>query len=231
MIVQAVIIAGGLATRLYPVTKKIPKSMIEINGKPFIDHQLKLLKNNGIEKVVVCAGYLGEMVEEYVGDGSNWDLDVKFSFDGEKLLGTGGAVRKSITMLDERFFVIYGDSYLPVDFRKVAAYFEKNDKSALMTVIQNGDRWDKSNVIFENGCIVKYDKKDKSPEMKHIDYGLGIFRKEVFEKINENDVVDLADIYKDLLKKNKLAGYEIFERFYEIGSFSGIEELKLLLKK
>ena len=231
MIEQAVIIAGGLATRLYPVTKKIPKSMIEINGKPFIDHQLKLLKNNGIEKVVVCAGYLGEMVEEYVGDGSNWDLDVKFSFDGEKLLGTGGAVRKSIAMLDERFFVIYGDSYLPVDFRKVAAYFENNDKSALMTVIQNGDRWDKSNVIFENGCIVKYDKKDKSPEMKHIDYGLGIFRKEVFEKINENDVVDLADIYKDLLKKNKLAGYEIFERFYEIGSFSGIEELKLLLKK
>jgi N-acetyl-alpha-D-muramate 1-phosphate uridylyltransferase len=229
MIEQVVILAGGLATRLYPVTKSIPKSMIDINGKPFIHHQLELLKKNSIKKVVICAGYLGDQIFDYVGNGNKWDIEIVFSYDGDKLLGTGGAVKKAYRMLDDFFFVMYGDSYLPIDFCDVAEFFEKDNKDSLMTVIQNGDLWDKSNVVFRNGEIVKYDKKDKNPDMKYIDYGLGIFNKKVFDNVSDNEVTDLADIYKRLLLNKRLLGYEVATRFYEIGSFKGIEELKLLL--
>ena len=229
MIEQAVILAGGLATRLYPVTKTIPKSLIDINGSPFIDHQIKLLEKNRIKKILICAGYLGEMIQDHLKKNKP-DIEISFSFDGEKLLGTGGAIRKAIRILDNEFFVIYGDSYLPVSFQDVAQFFEISGKKSLMTVVKNEDMWDKSNVIFEKSRIIRYDKKDKSPEMKYIDYGLGIFKKKVFDEIPEDQVTDLADIYKDMLKKNELAGYKIKSRFYEIGSFHGIEELKEYLK-
>jgi len=231
MIESTVIIAGGLATRLYPVTKKIPKSMIDINDEPFISHQLKLLKKNGINEVIICAGYLGEMIKNFTGDGRKFGLNIKYSFDGEKLLGTGGAVKKAINLLPDTFFIMYGDSYLPVDFQKISDYFNKNDKNALMTVMENSDKFDMSNVIYQNNKIIKYDKKEKVPEMNYIDYGLGIFKKNIFSNIKENEVIDLANIYKNLIEKDDLLGYEIKERFYEIGSFTGIEDLKIFLRK
>ena len=229
MIKTVALLAGGLATRLRPVTEKIPKSLIDINGKPFIYHQLNLLKNNGIKKVVICAGYLSEMIEEYVKDGKEFGVEVVYSKDGEKLLGTGGALKRALPLLGEKFFVMYGDSYLTVDYQKIAEDFEKSNYSALMTIIKNENKWDTSNVIYENGKIIKYDK-NSSEKMDYVDYGLEIMTPECLNSIPNNIAVDLSDIFKDLIVKGKMGGYEVHERFYEIGSFQGIEDLKNYLK-
>ena len=218
------ILCGGLATRLRPITEKIPKALVEIAGEPFIAHQLKLLKRNDIEKVVLCVAYCGEMIREVIGDGSKFGLQINYSFDGEVLLGTGGSLKKAIYLLGDSFFVLYGDSYLDCDYRSVQTAFERSGKSALMTVFLNENRWDKSNVLFVNGSIVSYDKKNLKPEMEHIDYGLGIFKSKVFKTVSENTAYDLADIYKNLAHNGDLAGYEVAQRFYEIGSKEGLEE-------
>ncbi len=226
MINDIAVLAGGLATRLYPVTQKMPKSMIDINGKPFVHHQLELLKKNGLEHVVLCIGYMGGMIQDYVKDGRRFGLKVTYSFDGDNLLGTGGAIKKALPELHEVFFVMYGDSYLPAGFLPVSDYFLRHNKKALMTIIKNDNKWDKSNVVFNNGAITGYNKKVTVPEMKYIDYGLGIFRRACFDGIKENEIADLADVYKGLASENELIGYEVEERFYEIGSFKGIEETK-----
>ncbi|MGA2141513.1 MAG: nucleotidyltransferase family protein [Brevinematales bacterium] len=230
MITDIALLSGGLATRLYPVTRDIPKAMIDINGRPFIHHQLELLKRNGLEKVVLCVGYLGDMIRDYAGDGKSFGLDIRYSYDGDRLLGTGGAIKKALKELSGEFFVMYGDSYLPVDFRAVSESFSKDGKKALMTVIRNNNEWDKSNVIFDKGVIKEYNKKISLPEMEYIDYGLGIIRKSCFDGLKENEACDLADIYRGLVSENELAGFEVNERFYEIGSFKGIEETKEFLK-
>ena len=231
MITDIAVLAGGLATRLYPLTRKIPKAMIDINGKPFIHHQLELLKKNGIRNVVICIGFLGEMVRDYVGDGKMFGLNVRYSSDGDKLLGTGGAIKKALNGLPEVFFVMYGDSYLLIDFSSVSECFVKQNKKALMTVLKNNNNWGKSNVIFDNGYVTNYNKKIMNPEMKYIDYGLGIIRNICFEQIKENETADLADIYSMLASENELIGFEVLERFYEIGSFKGIKETKEFLLK
>ena len=226
MITNLVLLSGGLATRLRPLSCSVPKALIEINGKPFIEHQLALLKKQGIMDVIICVGYLGEKIEEFVGNGKKFGVNVKYSYDGDKLLGTAGAIKKALPLLSEHFFVMYGDSYLPIDLKKVSDFFEDNNKQALMTVMENNDRWDKSNVIFNGNKIIKYDKNNIIPEMKFIDFGLGMMNKKCLNNLRENEIFDLADIYKDLIDKGELLGYEVKERFYEIGSLKGIEEFK-----
>lgn len=223
------ILAGGLATRLRPVTEKIPKSLIEINGEPFIFHQLRLLQKNGFKNIVICAGFLGEMIVDYVGNGEKFNLHVEYSFDGEKLLGTGGALKQALPKLGEEFFVVYGDSYLPCDYAAVQNTFQSADKLALMTVFKNAGQWDTSNVEYSDGKILVYDKKNKTERMHYIDYGLGIFNQAVFKNVSTTEPTDLADIYMQLLKENQLAAYEVNQRFYEAGSFSGIKELEAIL--
>ena len=218
------LLAGGKATRLRPVSETIPKSMIEVAGKPFIEHQIELIKKNNISKIVICASYLGEMIREFIGDGSKFGLKVEYSFDGEKLLGTGGAIKKAFHLLCDYFFVMYGDSYLTADFNKVSEYFLSKSKSGLMTVFRNEGKWDKSNIEYSNGEIIKYDKKAFDSKMKYIDYGLGILTKNAFEDFKDKDEFDLELVYKNLLKKRELLGYEVKKRFYEIGSFEGLEE-------
>jgi N-acetyl-alpha-D-muramate 1-phosphate uridylyltransferase len=225
-----VLLAGGLATRLYPVTHNIPKSMIEVAGKPFIAHQLELLKKKGIEKVVICTGKLGEQIEEFVGNGEKFNLDIKYSFDGERLLGTGGAIKKALNLIENEFFIMYGDSYLDIDFNAINKYFNRFGKLGLMTVLKNENLWDKSNVIFIDGKLIKYDKKNIIPEMNYIDFGLGILRKESFNLFENEEVFDLAEMYMKMLEQNELIGYEVFNRFYEIGSFKGIEETEKFFK-
>jgi len=225
------LLAGGLATRLRPVTEKIPKAMLEIAGKPFIYWQLRLLKEHGISKVIICAGYLGEQIEEYVKDGSSFGLSVSYSFDGAKLLGTGGAIKKAEAMLDEEFGIVYGDSYLDIDYRSVFDYFRNHSKTGLMTVFNNQNKWDASNVVYKNGEILKYDKKNKTGDMEYIDYGFGVLRKECFQSLPEDKVIDLANIYMNLVEKKEVLGFEIAKRFYEIGSFKGIEETDLYIRK
>ena len=224
------VLAGGLAKRLEPLTERIPKALVDINGEPFIAHGLRLLRSHGIEKVVICVGHLGEMIRERIGAGEDFKLQVQYSFDGSKLLGTAGAIKKALPLLGETFFVLYGDSYLDCDYREVQSSFEKSGKPALMTVYRNDGRWDTSNVEYEGGAVCDYDKQRPTSSMRHIDYGLGVFRRSAFEKIPDNQPYDLAAVYQHLLARGELAALEVHQRFYEIGSFEGIEELRRHLR-
>lgn len=218
------ILAGGLAVRLRPITETIPKSLVDVAGKPFVVRQLDYLRHQGVTRVVLCVGYLGEQVEAVVGDGSAYGLEVRYSWDGPTLLGTGGAIKQALPKLGQQFFVFYGDTYLPVDFQAVERDFLSGGKPALMTVLRNADRWDKSNVEFEDGNIIEYNKDAPRPEMAHIDYGLGALSAAVFGDTPTNEPLDLSDVYHDLSLRGELAGHEVFERFYEIGSRQGLEE-------
>ncbi|MBV8841323.1 MAG: nucleotidyltransferase family protein [Bryobacterales bacterium] len=222
------ILAGGLATRLRPTTETIPKTLIEIGGEPFLAHQLRLLNRSGIERVVLCVGYLGEQIQKYAGNGSRFGVHVDYSYDGSRLLGTAGAVRQALTMLGDSFFVLYGDSYLPCDYRAVEQTFLDSGKLGLMTVFHNEGKWDTSNVEFSGGRLVRYDKRSRTPRMRHIDYGLGVFRSAAFAALPGGQPYDLAALYQDLLARDELAAHEVGERFYEIGSFAGIRELESL---
>ena len=227
---QIVILAGGLATRLRPVTETIPKSLIEIAGEPFISYQLRLLKSKGIDNVVLCVGYLGEKIQDYVGNGEKFGLEVSYSFDGPTLLGTGGSIKKALPMLGNTFFVLYGDSYLDINYKDVNKVYRKAGKSGLMTVIKNDDRWDSSNIFFADGEVISYDKKNKSPEMKYIDYGLGILTQNAFDEFSELNKFDLSLVYQNLIKKRDLSGYVADKRFYEIGSIEGIKDTEEYIK-
>ena len=218
------ILAGGIATRLRPITESIPKALVDVAGVPFIFRQLDYLREQGVERVVMCIGHLGEMIEDRVGDGSAFGLQVLYSPDGPKLLGTGGAVKQALPLLGESFFLLYGDSFLPIDFSPVEEAFLKSGKTGLMTVLENRDRWDKSNVLYRDGHLVEYNKQAPSPEMKYIDYGLGILRAEALDRYAVGEVFDIADLYRTLSLADELAGYEVHKRFYEIGSHSGLKE-------
>src|SRR5215831_11078253 len=216
------ILAGGLATRLRPVTEKVPKSLVEVNGEPFIAHQLRLLKANGVSRVVLCVGFLGEMLREVVKDGRDYRLDVQYSFDGPALLGTAGALKRALPLLGRAFLTLYGDSYLLCDYAVVADAFEESRKQALMTVFHNEGQWDTSNVVFEDGRISAYNKKERTPRMQYIDYGLGAFTAKAFDRVPAEKAFDLADLYQAILADGELAGFEIKQRFYEIGSPEGL---------
>jgi NDP-sugar pyrophosphorylase family protein len=228
--IPVAILAGGLATRLRPITEKIPKSLVLVAGKPFLAHQLELLRSRGIHRAVLCIGYLGEMIQREFGDGSTYGLRLDYSFDGPKLLGTGGAIQRALPLLGDEFFVLYGDSYLPVEYRPVAEFFRRSGKLGLMTVYRNEGRYDISNVVFRDGEIAVYDKKNRPPEMRHIDYGLSLFKAPVFESYATDRPFDLTEVMGKLVRERQLAGYEVRERFYEIGSPTGLAELETLLQ-
>lgn len=224
------ILAGGLATRLRPLTEKVPKLLLEVAGEPFFNHQLRLLRKSGLTRIVLCVGYLGETIVERYGDGSAWGVQLDYSFDGEKLLGTGGALIRALPKLGDSFYVLYGDSYLPIDYLAVGRTFRASGKLGLMTVYENCEAYDASNVWFESDTIKLYSKKEKVPQMRHIDYGLGVFRAAAFAGYPGDAVVDLSTVQTDLVQRGELAGYEMRERFYEIGSTAGLRELDKLLK-
>lgn len=217
------ILAGGLATQLHPITETIPKALVDVAGKPFILRQLDYLRRQGVGRAVLCTGFLGEQIEAVVGDGSALGLAVSYSQDWPNLMGTAGALKQALPLLNSSFLVLYGDSYLPIDFASVERVFLASGKPALMTVQRNADRWDKSNVLFRDGVIVEYNKQVPTPDMKHIDYGLGALSAPVLAEETPGPL-DLADIYHRLSLSGQLAGYEVHERFYEIGSHEGLAE-------
>ncbi len=229
--VPVAILAGGLATRLRPVTATIPKALVDVAGRPFIDHQLALLRAHGIRRVVLCLGHLGEMVQEHLGDGSSHGVEVHYSFDGPCLLGTGGALLQARPLLDDLFWVLYGDSYLEVDYNAILADFQQRQALGLMTVLQNADQWDRSNVVFRDGRVVWYSKSAPTPEMRHIDYGLALLRGAALERVPHDRPYDLADLYTELVTGGQLAGYEVARRFYEIGSPTGLAETREYLQR
>lgn len=230
MLPTVAILCGGLSTRMYPATKTIPKALLDVAGKPFIDHQLKLLASKGASKVVLCVGNLGEQIKEYTGDGKKFGIAVEYSFDGERLLGTGGAIKRALNKLGEEFFIMYGDSYLlNVDFEDLYNKFRSSGKKAMMTVYKNDGKWDSSNVVFRDGAVIRHDKSEKDPEMRYIDYGLAIIKNRCFDRVADEQAIDLSEIYKSLVSEGQMAGLEVYDRFYEIGSFAGLEELNKLL--
>lgn len=229
--IPVVILAGGLATRMKPITEKIPKSLIEVNGKPFILHQLDYLKSQGIQNIVLCIGHLGHMIESLIGDGKALGLNIQYSLDGDKLLGTGGAIKKALPLLSKDFFVLYGDSFLPINYKDVEDAYVLSKKNALITVIKNDNQWDKSNVEFASGTLIEYNKHRPNERMHYIDYGLSILNQSIFDAYPENESFDLSDLYHKLSLHDHLAGFETFERFYEIGSQNGLKETETYLSK
>ncbi len=224
MSLPVAILAGGMATRLRPLTERIPKSLVEVAGKPFAVYQLELLRWHGLTQVVFCVGHLGEQVQAALGDGLRWDMNLQYIFDGPKLLGTGGALRRALPLLGEAFLVMYGDSYLECDYAAVERAFRVSGKLGLMTVFYNANRWERSNVLFVEGRILCYDKRHPTPDMQHIDYGLGAFHAQVLDAYPEGQPFDLATVYQDLIAQDQLTGFEVTQRFYEIGSPAGLEE-------
>jgi NDP-sugar pyrophosphorylase family protein len=224
------LLAGGLATRLRPLTGQTPKAMLEVAGEPFVAHQLRLLRREGVSHVVLCVGYLGEQIADFVGDGSQFGLRVDYKPDGPRLLGTGGALRAALDLLGDEFLVMYGDSWLDIPYAPVVEAFRDSGAPALMTVFRNEGQWDSSNVWFEDGRIRLYDKRKRLAEMHHIDWGLGMVRADALAAQPVDAPFDLADVYSELSRSGRLAGYEVKTRFYEIGSVEGLRETDALLR-
>lgn len=224
------ILAGGRATRLGPVTAKLPKLLVEVAGEPFFNHQLRLLRSAGLTRIVLCVGHLGELIAGHYGDGTRWGVQLDYSSDGPQPLGTGGALIRARPKLGEAFYVLYGDSYLPIDYAAAGQAFLASGRPGLMTVYGNEGRFDASNVWFADGEIRLYDKQHRGPAMRHIDCGLGLLRASALDGWPRDAAVDLADVYQRLVARGELAGCEVSQRFYEIGSPAGLKELDQFLR-
>ena len=225
MSLPVAILAGGLATRLGPLTASTPKSLIDVGGQPFAVHQIQLLRRHGFTDIVFLVGRLGEVISSTLGDGSTWGVQVRYVFDGPRPLGTGGAIRGALPLLGDAFFVLYGDSYLECDYESIESAFLASGKRGLMTVYRNEDQHDRSNVVYDEGHLVRYDKRQQTSDMRHIDFGLGAFLQSAFGE-RGNDPFDLELVYQELLAAGDLAGYEVGQRFFEIGSPDGLQSTR-----
>jgi NDP-sugar pyrophosphorylase family protein len=224
------ILAGGLATRLGAQARSVPKAMIDVAGRPFLVHQLELLRAHGASRIVLCVGHLGEQIEATIGDGSELGLEILYSDEGPVPIGTAGAVRGALGLLGEQFLVLYGDTYLRIDYLAVQLAFRASGLPAMMTVLRNEGRWDVSNVAFNDGRVLAYDKRRPAPEMRWIDYGLAALHSDAISR-TAPDATDLADVYAELARAGALAGYEATERFYEIGTPDALAETATFLSR
>ena len=227
---QVVILAGGLATRLGELTKKHPKSMVKILDKPFLAYQLELLRASGIIDIVLCIGHLGIEIMDTFGDGSKFGVHIRYSIEN-KPLGTAGALKHAASMLGNTFFVMYGDSYLFLDFPQVMSYFLSQNKLGLVTVFNNHNLYDRSNIVINGNMITKYSKVEKSKDMVYIDYGASILKKEALQLIPENHPYSLEDLFIRLIEQKQLLAFEVRHRFYEIGSPQGLKNFKAFVKE
>ena len=224
------ILAGGMGTRLRTLLGDVlPKSMVRVNGQPFVCHQMRLLARQGAKKIVFCVGHLAEPLMEYLGDGERFGLQIEYSFDGDKLLGTGGAIKNAGRFTGDQFAVIYGDSYLDVPFKPIYEAFVQSGKQSLMTVFRNENKFIKSNILFRDGSVIAYDKSDNAPpDMAHVDFGLSFYQRSVFDHFDKLPL-DLAVVTQWLIENNQLAGYEVLKRFYEVGTPEGVRDLEMYL--
>ena len=231
---QVVVLMGGLGTRLKDFTKDCPKSLVEVCGRPFFDHQLDLMTAWGFKKFVFLIGYKADMIEEHYGDGSSRGISIKYSYDGEKLLGTGGAVRRAYDLLEDDFLLMYGDSFMDIDYAETLYRYQRGKAAgarALMTVLRNNDRFDKSNVVMDGGRLVLYDKHNPTPDMDYIDYGVCVYEKSLFEGYADDEAFDIADIQHDLSVKKEMVAQIVTKRFYEIGSPGSLAEFSEYVKR
>ena len=224
------ILAGGAATRLGAIARETPKSLVDVAGQPFLVHQLELLRRRGVHDVVLCVGHLGAQIEAAIGDGSRWGVRVRYSYDGDRPLGTGGALRHALPLVGRAFLGLYGDSYLDCDYQAVARAL-LDGTPAVLTVYRNEDRWDRSNVLCAGGRIVRYSKTRPTPDMRHIDYGLAALRDEVLLRYPDGEPLDLARVYEDLVARGELVPFEVTTRFFEIGTPAGLAETRAHLAR
>ncbi len=225
MTMQVAILAGGLARRLGLLTENKPKSMVLVQGRPFLAYQLELLKRNGIANIVLCIGHLGDQIKSHFTDGRDFGVNISYSPE-DKPLGTAGALRNAEGLLEDEFFTLYGDSYLHLDFGAAMSYFKGKNKPALMSVYKNSDRYGKSNTLVEGDLVRKFSKKDRTADMVYIEYGANIFQRRVLEMIPQNEPYSLDELFPRLIEQGELLAYEVKERFYEIGSPRGLREFE-----
>jgi NDP-sugar pyrophosphorylase family protein len=221
------ILAGGLGSRLGEDVKDTPKPLLEVAGEPFLLHQLRQLGRSGARQVVLCVGYLGERIERVIG-GEQFGIRIMYSYDGPELAGTLGAIRRAQPLLGDRFLTLYGDTYLQVDFRAFDASWRSSQLPAAMTVLRNRGRWGTSNAILANGVVTHYDKSVPTPAMEWIDYGLGGLTTRALEMVS-TEKRDLADLHRVLAELGLLYGFEVTNRFYEIGTRDALKETEQYL--
>lgn len=229
---QAVVLAGGLATRMRPHTLTVPKAMLPVAGRPFVDWQLERLAAAGLRDVVMCIAHLGEAIRAHVGDGAALGARVAWSEEGPKLLGTAGALRAALPLLEETFLVTYGDSYLPFDYAEPLRVLQAHpDCDGVMAVFKNEGRWDTSNVVTDGEWVLRYEKNAKDPAFDHIDYGATALRREVIARLPAGEPAGLDAQQRDLASRKRLRASVAHERFFEIGSPDGLAELDRHLRK
>ncbi len=226
---QMLNLAGGRGTRLQPLTKQLPKCMVPAEGKPFLEHQLRLLASRGVRDIVLCLGYLGERVLEYFGDGHRFGVNLTYVWERSQLLGTAGAIRNAEAVLAPEFFVAYGDSYLLLEYRAIMRRFRESDALAMMVVYRNEDRLEPSNVVMRDGHVIAYDKTTRLPGMVHVNQGLSVLRRRSLRLIPPGIPFSQEQLYQMLIRRRQLLAYETNQRFYEIGSFRGLDEFRRLV--
>jgi N-acetyl-alpha-D-muramate 1-phosphate uridylyltransferase len=222
------ILAGGLGTRLGDRVRETPKPLLEVAGEPFLVHQLRLLADHGAREVVLCVGYRGEQVESQIGC-ERFGIRIQYSYDTPKLDGTLGAIRRALPLLGERFLVLYGDTYLRIDYAAVARTWCESRLPAVMTVLRNEGRWDTSNVVYQDGLVLHYDKHASTMQMRWIDYGLGGLVANALDRVSVLEP-DLAALYRQLAEEGELLGFQASERFYEIGTPAALAETDAFLR-
>lgn len=230
------ILAGGKGSRLGDLSKDIPKAMIEIGGEPFIAHVLRLLRREGVRRVVLLVEHFAKQIEDYVQDGAGFGLAVSYSRDGDSDLGTGGAVKKALEYVDQDLAVMYGDTYLDISMPTVYTAFKSSGLGAMMALLENNNQWAPSNVEFDElqGKVLKYDKKKPTNNMRFIDYGLSFFSRDLLETHCKNlkkTSFDMGDLFKAMAKKKELAGFAVNRRFYDIGTIENMIETRAYLSQ
>jgi NDP-sugar pyrophosphorylase family protein len=223
---QAAILVGGLGTRLGSLTQTIPKSMVPVNGKPFLEHQVGLLKRSGIDDFVLCVGYLGDKVEGYFGDGGSWGVRVRYSYDWPRLLGAAGALKGAEPLLEDCFFVTYGDAYLRADYRGIMKALVDSGGLGVMAVYENHNRFGPSDVVVKEGHVVLYDKRGRGAGMEWVNFGVSALRKGALALLPPGKECGEEEFYGELIKRDELLAFPVKGRFYEIGTPGALEEFE-----
>jgi len=221
---QAVILAGGEGTRLRPLTTSLPKSMIPIAGKPFLDYEIMLLKRTGVIDFVICIGYKGEIIRSHFGNGESFGVKIRYSDDGDMLLGTAGSLKKAQALLADGFFITYGDAYPIIDYHAAWNRFLSTGKIAMMVVLKNSNKYGRSNTVVQNGQVTFYSKKETVPGMEYIEFGVTFMNKQALDMLAGDYPIDLELLYRKIICNNQMAAVEVKQRIYDIGSPEGLRD-------
>jgi NDP-sugar pyrophosphorylase family protein len=230
-VIQVAILAGGLGTRLYPITRTIPKAMVEVAGRPFLESQIALLRAGGVEDIVLLVGHMADMISDHFGDGSDFGVRIRYSHEGDTLLDTAGAIRNALPLLDEAFFVTFADSYLLLPYRQIWEEYRASGKEALMVVYRNDGKFDTSDISVEGGLVTAYQKTPPLPGAFYINDGLMAFQRQSVATLPEGTRISLQQFLQPVIARNGLLAWETEQRFYEIGSHAGLKELEGVLSQ